>query len=65
MKPFGALLSFEEAMKIVEAKIKPITRTETVGIDEATGRILAADIVATLSTPSFDRAAMDGYETKV
>ena len=64
MKPFGALLSFEEAMRIVETKIKPITRTETVGIDEAVGRVLAADMVADLSIPSFDRAAMDGYAVK-
>ena len=64
MKPFGALLSFEEAMKMVEANIKPITRTENVNIDDASGRVLADDIVADLSIPSFDRAAMDGYAVK-
>ena len=61
MKPFGALLSFEEAKKVVEANIRPVNRVETVDIDEASGRVLADDIVATLSTPPFDRAAMDGY----
>ncbi len=64
MKPFGALLSFEEAKRVVEANIKPITRVEAISIDDASGRVLAEDIVATLSIPPFDRAAMDGYAVK-
>jgi len=64
VKPFGALLSFEEAKRVVEANTKPVTRVETVNIDDASGRVLAEDIVATLSIPSFDRAAMDGYAVK-
>ena len=49
MKPFGALLSFEEAKRIVEATIQPVTRVETVGIDEAVGRVLAEGVVAELN----------------
>ncbi|MBA7690306.1 Molybdopterin molybdenumtransferase [subsurface metagenome] len=64
MKPFGALLSFEEAKRVVEANIKPVTRVETVNIDDAVGRVLAEDFVAALSTPPFNRAAMDGYAVK-
>jgi molybdenum cofactor synthesis domain-containing protein len=64
MKPFGALIPFEEAKRIVETNIRPITRVETVSIDDASGRVLAEDMVATLSTPPFDRAAMDGYAVK-
>ncbi|MBI4284183.1 MAG: molybdenum cofactor biosynthesis protein [Chloroflexi bacterium] len=64
MKPFGALLSFMEAKKIVDASIKPVNRVETVNIDDAVGRVLAEDIVAALSIPSFNRAAMDGYAVK-
>ncbi|MFC2033949.1 gephyrin-like molybdotransferase Glp [Chloroflexota bacterium] len=64
MKPFGALLSFEEAKKVVEANIKPVTRVEAVKIDDSVGRILAEDILATLNTPPFNRAAMDGYAVK-
>ena len=37
MKPFGALLPFEQAKAVVEANIRPITRVETVGIDDALG----------------------------
>ena len=64
MKPFGALLSFEEAKRIVEASIKPVNRVETVSIEDAVGRVLAEDMVAALSIPSFNRAAMDGYAVK-
>ena len=34
---------------------------ETVPVEEAAGRILAADVIAQLCVPGFDRAAMDGY----
>jgi len=34
---------------------------ETVPLDEAVDRILAADAIAPLDVPAFDRAAMDGY----
>jgi len=64
VKPFGALLPFEEAKRVVETNIKPITRVETLNIDDASGRVLAEDIVAALSIPPFDRAAMDGYAVK-
>jgi len=64
MKPFGSLISFEEAKRIVEASIKPITKVEIVNAKDATGRVLAEDIAATLTIPPFDRAAMDGYAVK-
>lgn len=64
MKPFGALVPFEEAKRVVEANIKPITRVEAINIDNALGRVLTEDMVATLSIPPFDRAAMDGYAVK-
>lgn len=64
MRPFGALLPFAEAKKVVDNNIKPITRVETVNIDDALGRVLAEDVVAGLSIPPFDRAAMDGYAVR-
>src|SRR5262245_3974099 len=35
--------------------------TETVPLEEAADRVLAADAVAPLDVPAFDRAAMDGF----
>lgn len=34
---------------------------ETVRIEDASGRVLAEDVIAPLDVPAFDRAAMDGY----
>ena len=64
MKPFGALLPFPEAKKLAEANILPITRVETIGLDDALGRVLVDDLVATLNIPPADRAAMDGYAVR-
>lgn len=64
MKPFSALLAFEEAKKVIDENIKPVLRMESIDIDDASGRALSEDIVATLSTPPFDRAAMDGYAVR-
>ncbi len=61
MKPFGALLSFEEASHIIYTNIEEITRTESIGINHCLHRILAQDIIASRSTPPFNRAAVDGY----
>ena len=64
MRPFGTLLSFEEAQRIIDSNIEPITRVETINIDDFLNRTLAEDIIATRNTPPFDRAAMDGYALK-
>jgi molybdenum cofactor synthesis domain-containing protein len=64
VKPFGELVPFEEAIQIVDEHIEPITRTEKIAIENAAGRVLAADLVASQDTPPFDRAAMDGYAVK-
>jgi len=64
VKTFGALLPFEEAKRLVEENIEPLSRVETVNINDASGRVLAEDVVAKLNIPPFDRAAMDGYAVK-
>lgn len=35
--------------------------TEAASVEAAAGRVLAADLVAPIAVPEFDRAAMDGY----
>ena len=64
MKPFGALLSFEEAVIIIDANIENVNRIETTSISDCLHRVLAQDIIASQSTPPFDRAAVDGYALK-
>jgi molybdenum cofactor synthesis domain-containing protein len=64
MRPFGALISYQEAKDIIDRHIHPITRTEAVPIDDAVNRVLAEDLVAVMNVPPFNRAAMDGYAVK-
>ncbi len=64
MKPFGALIPYQKAKEIIDQHIQPITRTESVPIDDAINRVLAEDLVATMTVPPFNRAAMDGYAVK-
>lgn len=64
MKPFGALLSFEEAVSIIDSNIEKVTRVETISISDCLHRVLAQDTIASRSTPPFDRAAVDGYALK-
>ena len=42
----------------------PVLPAETVAIDDACGRVLARDVVASADVPAFDRAAMDGYAVR-
>ena len=64
MKPFGKLLTRENALRLIEAIVKPIDRTENLPLNEAAGRVLAPDIVAGFDVPPFDRASMDGYAVR-
>jgi molybdenum cofactor synthesis domain-containing protein len=64
MRPFGALISYQEAKETIDRHIHPITRTEAVPIDDAVNRVLAEDCVAKMNVPPFNRAAMDGYAIK-
>jgi molybdenum cofactor synthesis domain-containing protein len=64
MRPFRALLSYEEAKTVIDRHIEAITRTEIVPLDEAVGRVLAEDFIALMDVPPFSRAAMDGYAVR-
>lgn len=61
MKLMKAFISLEDGMRILLDCVEPITRTERVGLLQATGRVLAEPVVAGMSVPPFPRAAMDGY----
>jgi len=61
MKPFTHLLSFEDALSAVMSNIHPISKTETVSLDDLNGRVISENVVSNIDVPSFNRAAMDGY----
>ena len=55
------LMPLSDALAILKDRIKRVTVHETVPLAEATGRILAADMVAERDVPPHDNAAVDGY----
>jgi len=61
MRPLRSLVSFEEAMRVCLEHARPVTRTESVPLQEAGGRVLSEDVAAASDVPGFDRAGMDGY----
>jgi molybdenum cofactor synthesis domain-containing protein len=64
MRPFTSTISITEARAIIEAGMPVIARRERVPLSAASGRVVAADVVATFDVPPFDRASMDGYAVK-
>ncbi len=58
-----SLLSVEDATAQLLDGVEALTG-ETVGLDEALGRVLAADLAATRTQPPFAASAMDGYAVR-
>jgi molybdopterin molybdotransferase len=57
------VLSFDEARARLLASVTTLPR-ERVGLDEATGRVVAENVVAPCDAPAFDYSAMDGYAVR-
>jgi molybdopterin molybdotransferase len=54
-------LRHADALKLLDARLKPVAGTEDVALTEALGRVLAEDIVAPRPIPAFTNSAVDGY----
>jgi len=61
MRPFTTTITLEEARRRLTTAVRPVTRTSRVTLDQAAGRVAAADVVSGIDVPPFARAAMDGY----
>jgi len=59
-----SLMPFPEAKQRLLAAAHPITDQQQLPLEAATGRILAAPLLAPLTLPPFDNAAMDGYAVR-
>ncbi len=57
----GTLMTAAEALALLDSRLHAVTGSSAVPIEDATGRILAADIVSHRSVPPHDNAAVDGY----
>ncbi len=54
-------LSAEGVGEFLGQLVAPVQQTESVGVLEALGRVLARDLVSPISVPPHDNSAMDGY----
>ena len=60
MRGFARRHTVHEALQWLDAQTRPLS-TETIPLEAACGRVLAASIVSDVDVPGFDRATMDGY----
>ena len=57
----GPMMSVDEAVRLIAARVTPVRDIETVALAQADGRVLAGDIRAPLPLPPFTNSAVDGY----
>ncbi len=60
----GPMMSVDEAVGIIAARVSPVKEVETVALKQADGRILAREIAAALPLPPFTNSAVDGYAVR-
>jgi molybdopterin molybdotransferase len=60
----GPMMSVDEAVGIIAARVTAVQDVEAVSLMEADGRILASDISASLPLPPFTNSAVDGYAVR-
>ena len=57
----GPMMSVDEAVGIIAARVTKVDEVETVSLVDADGRVLARDLAAPLALPPFTNSAVDGY----
>ena len=60
----GPMMSVDEAVSIIAARVTAVQDIETVSLTAADGRILAKQISAPLPLPPFTNSAVDGYAVR-
>jgi molybdopterin molybdotransferase len=60
----GPLLPIADMERLIAERITPVTEVEQVTLDDATGRIVAADVMASEDLPPFDNSAVDGFAVR-
>ena len=54
-------LPVEHAKRIIAGFLRPVTTCEHVAVRASLGRVLGAEVIATMNVPAHDNSAMDGY----
>ena len=60
----GPLLPIADMERLILERITPVAEVEQVALDDALGRIVAADVMASEDLPPFDNAAVDGFAVR-
>lgn len=60
----GELMRTAEAIDLLAKRLDVVVGREEVGLRQAAGRVLAADIVSRRAVPPHDNAAVDGYAVR-
>ncbi len=58
------LMAHDEALALLRGRVTPVVDAETLALEDALGRVLAADVTAPRDIPAFDNAAMDGFAVR-
>jgi molybdopterin molybdotransferase len=58
------LITIEETEEIIEEELNLDLETEIINIREASGRVVAENIISKIDLPPFRRSTMDGYAVK-
>lgn len=60
MRGFPGRTAVTDVVALIRSRVRPLS-SEAVSLEEAAGRVLASEVVASIAVPHFDRAAFDGY----
>src|SRR5437764_9898001 len=60
MRGFQDRSEVADVVALLDRRLKPL-KSESIPVPDAAGRVLASAVIAEVSVPAFDRAAMDGY----
>jgi len=61
----SGLISLDDALHTLLARITPVQEQESVALPDAAGRITACAVTSPIDVPSFDNSAMDGYALRL
>jgi len=60
MRGFPTRTAVDDVVALIRGRVVALG-SEQVALDDAAGRVLTTDVIATVAVPHFDRAAFDGY----
>lgn len=58
------MITVSQALHCVQKQVQAFDASERISVTQAIGRVLAQDVVAPVSLPSFRQSAMDGYAVR-